>query len=286
MKAIPKLLSKNKLMRDYPCLESIYLREARNRKWVWYQKCSRLMSPASIRQTTAITFKWTDMKIKRLDVLGYLKLIEHSVPVKNKHGKPHVLRAPDNTIIKHIYKRGLWSSSTFYPYAKRFIKNSEALRTLNITAPKVKSFYKVPEKNCHLLLYKNLKGSTIRDLAHKGDQNALIHLAKIFARLHQQGVFFRDLHMDNIIQQTSDDFALIDVASVSIKRSSLGISQRARNIAHSMNKKKDLAIWRLFNINYFIQTYFNETFLSKHQQSRLILILNKLLNEQIGSAHV
>jgi hypothetical protein len=52
------------------------------------------------------------------------------------------------------------------------------------------------------------------------------------AQLHEQGVYFRSLHLGNVLVLDDGEFGLIDLADMRIYPSSLSSSLRLRNLRH------------------------------------------------------
>lgn len=60
--------------------------------------------------------------------------------------------------------------------------------------------------------------------------------------LHQKGIYFRSLHLGNIVRMTSGQLGLIDVADMTLKRRALGQMARRRNMKHMLRYAED-ASW-------------------------------------------
>lgn len=194
----------------------------------------------------------TTTKITPLD---YQKLTINARQLHMRGEKPYILLTPDNMIIKHIYRRGFWSSSTIWPYPFRFKKNCERLKKLGYIVPEVQKIYFFPEKNCHLVLYPFIAGKTIAARSTEEDSDAFARLPAFIAKLHQQGIFFRDLHIQNFIELPNKQFALIDVASVKIYKKPLSQKQRARNLKSFFEHKRNHGLLDQFGKDNFLKKY-------------------------------
>ena len=185
----------------------------------------------------------------------YQTLTAHCRQLQMRGEKPYVLLTPENMVIKHIYRRGLWSSSTFWPYPFRFKKNAKKLKTMGFIVPEVKQIYFSPERNCHLVLYPLLAGKTIHASVTEDNSDAFTRLPKFIAHLHQQGIFFRDLHIQNFIVLPDEQFALIDVASVKIYKKALTQKQRERNLKNFFNQARNQTLLHQFGKAIFLEKY-------------------------------
>lgn len=85
--------------------------------------------------------------------------------------------------------------------------------------------------------YLPLPGNTLRQVLQgitaPDVREALVQrFGKFMAQLHEQGVYFRSLHLGNVLVLEDGEFGLIDVADMRIYPSSLSLSLRQRNLRH------------------------------------------------------
>lgn len=147
-----------------------------------------------------------------------------------------VLRLADGTFLK-LFRRKSWlSKTTFYPPAKRFADNADALLKLGIPCPKVIQLYRLSEPYRSVVHYHPLEGVTLRQLLsndeHIDQLKLFARLAEFVTHLHDSGVYFRSLHMGNIILTPDDRFGLIDISDMRCLGRSLSRSMRKRNLQH------------------------------------------------------
>ena len=133
------------------------------------------------------------------------------------HGEK-VLRLTDGTFLK-LFRRKSWlSKTTFYPPAKRFADNAAQLKLLDIRCPEVIQLYRLNNPYRSVVHYHPLPGETLRDLLQQEaslDQLELFaRLAEFITHLHDLGVYFRSLHMGNIVLTPEDEFGLIDISDM------------------------------------------------------------------------
>jgi hypothetical protein len=75
------------------------------------------------------------------------------------------------------------------------------------------------------------------------------------AQLHLTGVYFRSLHLGNVLLQSQGGLALIDVADMRFRNRPLNGSERARNFKHLLRKPEQRAIIERFGMDKFLELY-------------------------------
>jgi serine/threonine protein kinase len=208
------------------------------------------------------------MFLKRISVPEYEQLVQNSVSLANKGGRPGILLTPHHLIIKHTYKRNWWSSSTVWPYPMRFKKNAVRLLAMGFTAPTVKAVFNFPPGQCYLTIYSHLPGITVRELSQQGEVTHLQKLPQFIENLHDRGVYFRDIHTANLLYQPNQQFALLDIASVKIYPTPLNLRQRVRNMIHLIRKQECRDALLPIGLLELINQYLHLTPLSFHQRQR------------------
>lgn len=168
---------------------------------------------------------------------------------KDRHGEK-VLRLADGTFLK-LFRRKSWLSKTaFYPPAKRFADNAAELQRLGIPCPRVIQLYRLSDPYRSVVHYEPLAGQTLRDLLRKDmalDQLELFaRLAEFITHLHELGVYFRSLHMGNIVLTPDDQLGLIDISDMRCLGRPLSRRMRDRNYRHLLRYESD---WGLVNPN-------------------------------------
>lgn len=155
-----------------------------------------------------------------------------------------VLALRDGNIIKLFRRKRLISSAAIWPYAQRFANNAKRLASLNIPCPQVIQLYKVPHLERDAVLYQPLPGVTLRHLQKKPDgvevpSDLFVQLAEFVAKLHQLGVYFRSIHLGNIVLTPEQRLGLIDIADLKTQKRPLSTSQRQRNFKHMLRDAQD-----------------------------------------------
>jgi tRNA A-37 threonylcarbamoyl transferase component Bud32 len=149
---------------------------------------------------------------------------------------PKVLRLTDGTFLKLFRRRRWYTSGSFNPYSERFAVNSEQLRQMGIPTPQVLNLYRLSDGSS-AVHYAPLAGHTLRQVLQgitaPAVRQALVErFGKFMAQLHEQGVYFRSLHLGNVLVLEDGEFGLIDLADLRIYPSALNLSLRQRNLRH------------------------------------------------------
>jgi len=196
--------------------------------------------------------------MQALEHAAYLTLRENAHVLEHDSLGDKVLRLSDGTYLKLFRHRRLLSSATFYPYAQRFLDNVGQLTQRGIACPEVIGLYRIASIKCDAVHYRPLAGSTLRELVKSGldaaESERLRYLLGAFvAHLHKLGVYFRSLHLGNIVLTPEATLGLIDVADLSIHRKALGKLHRMRNMKHLERYPKE-NVWLLADGS-FIKAY-------------------------------
>lgn len=148
---------------------------------------------------------------------------------------PKVFLLPDGNILKLFRRKRLLSSALFRPYSKRFIDNAARLEKLGIPTLQTLTLHQLDAPGMTAVLYRPLPGETLRQLADKNGfdwQQTLPALTAFIRELHAAGVYFRSLHLGNIVVTPGNQFGLIDVADMRFLRGPLPQHLVKRNLQH------------------------------------------------------
>ena len=165
----------------------------------------------------------------------YLALKEGAKVLEADPWGEKVLRLADGTILKLFRRKRWFSSATLYPYAKRFVANAKALARLGTPVPGILRIVRIPSIGRDAVHYAPLAGETLRELVRAGlDPAHEVVLKAAFTRfvigLHDNGVYFRSLHIGNVVCTPEGKLGLIDFSDLRIHPWSLGRYSRARNM--------------------------------------------------------
>ncbi|WP_341960367.1 toluene tolerance protein [Pseudomonas sp. RC10] len=183
-----------------------------------------------------------------------------------------VLRLTDGNFMKLFRRKRLISSAAFFPYANRFAKNALTLRKRGIPCPDVLDTYRVADIARDVVHYQPLPGLTLRQLiadpAHFQDATLLRTFGRFVAELHNQGIYFRSLHLGNVVMTPENELGLIDIADMKTLRRPLRKNLCLRNFQHMRRYKSDHAWLLQQDGDLFFESYIEH---SAHQWKRQLL---------------
>ena len=150
------------------------------------------------------------------------------------HGEK-VLRLADGSLLKLFRRKRLLSSAAWYPYAQRFVSNALALRERGIPVPTVIAAVRIPSIKRDAVRYHPLAGESLRTLVRQGLDPATERELKgkftdLVIHLHALGIYFRSLHLGNVILTPSGELGLIDFSDLRVYARPLPGFMRRRNI--------------------------------------------------------
>ncbi|MFC6339038.1 toluene tolerance protein [Pseudomonas sp. CCM 7891] len=148
---------------------------------------------------------------------------------------PKVYLLTDGNILKLFRRKRLFSSALFRPYSQRFITNAAGLHERGIPTLNVLDFYQLPTPGMTAVLYQPLPGETLRQISSKEGfdwQDNLAPLVALIRRLHTAGIYFRSLHLGNIVVTPDNEMGLIDVADMRFLHAPLSPALVKRNLQH------------------------------------------------------
>ena len=154
---------------------------------------------------------------------------------KDSHG-PKVIRLPNGELLKIFRSRRNPLLARLRPDARRFAERAERLEGLGIATPSIRECAWIDrDKAVSACLYEPLAGLPLDKLfrdARSEFDDLLPALAAYILKLHRLGIYFRSLHLGNILRTPDCDFGLIDFLDLRFKRRPLGRMLVRRNFAH------------------------------------------------------
>ncbi|MGE8395397.1 toluene tolerance protein [Pseudomonas sp. BIGb0427] len=141
----------------------------------------------------------------------------------------------DGNILKLFRRKRLISSALLRPYSRRFIDNAVMLKKKGIPTLEVLEYYKLDAPGMTAVLYRPLPGKTLSQLSREPGfswQERLPDLIGLVRQLHQAGIYFRSLHLGNIVVTPEQQLGLIDVADMRFLRAPLSSRMIRRNVQH------------------------------------------------------
>ncbi|MDD0842933.1 lipopolysaccharide kinase InaA family protein [Pseudomonas sp. Gutcm_11s] len=154
-----------------------------------------------------------------------------------------VARLRNGDFLKLYRRKRLLSSALWAPPAKLFARNAERLVALGITAPRIEDLLLIPERQLNGVRYQPLPGETLRQRWRALDSSAraldVQRFGTFLGELHEQGIYFRSLHLGNVLALPDDSFGLIDLSDMQIGSAPLSSWKRQRNLQHMLRYPED-----------------------------------------------
>ncbi|WP_338648887.1 O-antigen ligase family protein [Pseudomonas sp. ML2-2023-3] len=184
-----------------------------------------------------------DRPVRNLSQAAFDTLQTHAQVIEEDGLGPKVLRLENGNFLKLFRGRRCYTSGSFNPYSERFAVNSERLQGMGIAAPKILDLYQLKDGST-AVLYQPLPGQTLRQVMQSmgspAVRQALVErFGKFLAVLHDKGIYFRSLHLGNVLLMDDGEFALIDIADMHLYPSALRIALRQRNLRHMQRYPED-----------------------------------------------
>lgn len=181
--------------------------------------------------------------MQQLDQDQYLALRKDGKVIEQDGHGDKVIILPDGTFLKLFRRKRLISSAAIWPYAQRFADNATKLKQLGIPCPEVISVYRVPSIERDLVHYNPLPGLTLRQL-REGQGDCPVDIRERFwefvEKVHDLGIYFRSMHLGNVVLTPEGELGLIDISDMRIKSTKLNKNLRKRNRQHIYKCKDDV----------------------------------------------
>ena len=174
----------------------------------------------------------------------YLALRAGATVLEHDRYGDKVLQLADGSYLKLFRRKRLISSAAWYPYAQRFADNALELARRQIACPDVIGVCRIPSVSRDAVRYRPLAGQTLRHLVRSGAGTASLRaqLGRFVARLHEAGIYFRSLHLGNIVLTPAGELGLIDIADLRASGNPIPRHRRLRNLKHLLRDEQD-RIW-------------------------------------------
>ncbi|MVW74638.1 lipopolysaccharide kinase InaA family protein [Pseudomonas xionganensis] len=178
--------------------------------------------------------------MQALSKAHYEELRQNACVLEDDSHGDKVLRLQDGSFLK-LFRRKRWlTSAALWPYAARFASNAQKLQQLGLPCPQIINTYRICAIARDAVHYQPLAGRTLRQLEEEELNPQLFgELGRFIAQLHQQGIYFRSLHLGNIVLTPDHRLGLIDIADLQKSARALGRHKRLRNFRHLSRDRKD-----------------------------------------------
>jgi hypothetical protein len=181
----------------------------------------------------------------KLDHSDYLALRENCKVIEQDGFGDKVMILQDGTFLKLFRRKRLITSAAIWPYAQRFADNAKKLEELGIPCPKIIQVYRIPSIERDAVHYHPLPGTTLRDL-HQGiaeyPEDLRERFLKFVEHIQDLGVYFRSIHLGNVVLTPEEELGLIDISDMKIFNRPLSQWQRKRNFEHMVRDPED-TLW-------------------------------------------
>jgi len=170
---------------------------------------------------------------------------------------PKVAALANGLFLKIFHTRRHPILARLQPAAKRFACNAERLQKLGIQTPElVELLWLDRREGLSACLYRPLPGQSIEQLYCQDAQKTyelLPSLAAFIRELHRLGIYFRSLHLGNILLLPDGQYGLIDILDLQCKKRPLNAWLVQRNFQHlrhylSRRKLQDFPLDELINL--------------------------------------
>lgn len=185
------------------------------------------------------------LNINTITTENYQVLIKDAEVLERDTLAAKVLKLNDGSFFKLFRRKRWFSSELVYPYVRRFADNAAHLQKLAIATPNIIQLYRFSLGDLDFtgVQYDPLPGVTLRTAmqqATPAEQRGYIKLfGELLARLHQQGVYFRSIHLGNVLLLPNGQLGLIDFADMTQQTNALSQAKRARNLKHLQRYAED-----------------------------------------------
>ena len=196
-----------------------------------------------------------------LSSVEFDRLCQHAEILEQDARGVKVLRLADGNILKIFRLRRIFSSARFYSYARRFCLNAERLYKFGVPTVRIRQLLHFHDSSNSAVLYEPLPGLTVRQVLHAGHMTPELgaKIGRFIARLHGLGVYFRSLHLGNIVLTPDGELGLIDIADMSICHRNLRWTERQRNFRHLHRYPNDIRQMGRPTWEMLLQAYFNSS---------------------------
>ena len=207
-------------------------------------------------------------------------LVAKATLIESDSYGPKVYRLDNGEYLKLFRRKRLLSSALLVPYSVRFCRNAAQLQSLDIPTIEPLALYQLADSAWTAVHYRALAGHTLKDLSKQVEHSSfdfLPELIAFFHTLHDKGIYFRSLHLGNVVMTPENELGLIDIADMKTLRRPLRKNLCLRNFQHMRRYKNDHAWLLQKGGDLFFESYIEH---SAHQWKRQMLSERLALPQQ------
>lgn len=175
------------------------------------------------------------MQCSRLDQVDFDSLTLGAKVLEADSYGAKVYLLEGGNILKVFRRKRLISSALLRPYSQRFVDNAKRLAQMGIPTLEVISHHKLEAPGKTAVLYRPLPGETLLQLSRLPAfswAHYLPRLVDLINQMHRAGIYFRSLHLGNVVETPEGQLGLIDVADMRFLRAPLPSRMVRRNLQH------------------------------------------------------
>jgi tRNA A-37 threonylcarbamoyl transferase component Bud32 len=181
--------------------------------------------------------------MKKLSEDDLISMLQGATTIEEDGHGIKVASLRDGDYLKLYRRKRLLSSALWAPPSRRFADNAQRLNQLGVRAPLIMDTFEVPSRKLNGVRYQPLPGDTLRNY-WRGLEPAqraaeVTRFGNFLGRLHELGVYFRSLHLGNVLILPDRSFALIDLSDMQISGRALAGWKRRRNLQHMLRYPED-----------------------------------------------
>ncbi|AHY41307.1 toluene tolerance protein [Stutzerimonas decontaminans] len=152
---------------------------------------------------------------------------------------PKVVALSNGLYLKIFHTRRASWLARLRPAAIRFARNAQTLAAHGIATPEItETFWLDRDIGLSGCLYRPLPGHSLEGLFRESPETLIAklpELASFIRKLHEHKIYFRSLHIGNILLLPTGRFGLIDFLDLQQKLLPLNSWQIRRNLRHMQN---------------------------------------------------
>ncbi len=222
------------------------------------------------------------MKTCSVDLYHHL-IAGATVLSRDTHGDK-VLETTGGLIVKVFRIKRIFSSARLIPYARRFNRAARELKARGIPSVEMKDIFHIKGTNKDAVVYKPLPGETLRDtLAASATPDKIMNrFVSFFALLHTKGIYFRAIHLANVVVLPNGQMGLIDISEARFFSRALKIKMRARNFNPLLRYQEDQNSIERYGIKRFLTQYIEQSHITeKHtkQLGSMLAMINSIFTD-------
>lgn len=193
--------------------------------------------------------------MKKLGEAEYGNLVENANVLSYDLFGNKVLQLENGNILKLFRIKRKVTSARLLNYAQRFANNARRLQKLGINTVTMVDEFSCPHIDRQCVLYRPLVGITLRDAMNEQfEQERMNQFGSFIAELHDKGVYFRSMHLNNVVICPDGSMGLIDISDIRFQPWKMGLWKSLRNFKHIVNKRDAGVYWQT-NMKQFREFY-------------------------------